>query len=89
MIKRKNFEKIGNLHGQNVPANVPVNVPVNETEKSILDIINEDNHVTHLEISKKLNITEKTAKRNTSKLRSKGLLKRHGADKNGYWEIVK
>ena len=67
---------------QNVP------VKLNETEKSILKLIEEKNEITHKEIAEILEITEKTARRNTQNLREKGLLERIGSDKTGYWKII-
>lgn len=37
--------------------------------------------------AKMMKLTEKSIKRNTSKLKEKGILERVGADKNGYWKI--
>ena len=72
---------------QNVPVNVLVKL--NKTEKSILKLIEEKNEITHKEIAEILEITEKTARRNTQNLREKGLLERIGSDKTGYWKIIK
>ena len=47
----------------------------------------ENNQITQIELSKKLKINESTIKRNISKLRYKGILRRSGSDKNGYWEV--
>lgn len=38
-------------------------------------------------MAEKLNVTEKTIKRNTARLKEKGILERIGADKNRYWKI--
>ena len=67
---------------QNVP------VKLNKTEKLILKLIEEKNEITHKEIAEILEITEKTAKRNTQNLREKGWLERIGPDKTGYWKII-
>lgn len=78
---------------QNVPLNVPLsdtlNVPfkLNKTEKGILELIRENNQITHKEMAEILEITEKTAKRNTQNLRKKELIERIGSKKDGYWEI--
>ncbi len=39
-------------------------------------------------MAEKLDVNEKTIKRDVVKLKQKGLLKRIGPDKGGYWEIV-
>lgn len=43
--------------------------------------------MTQEQLSIKLKVTPITIKRNTNKLREKGLLERIGSDKNGYWKI--
>ena len=73
----------------NVTANVTANVTVklNPTEQKILKILKENPNITQEQLSKKLKVTTMTIKRNTNKLKEKGLLERIGADKNGYWKI--
>lgn len=53
-----------------VAKNVPVNVPVKltATQQKVLDLINENLSITHIEMSQKLLLTEKTARRTTKKL---------------------
>ena len=80
-----------------IPLNAPVNAPVNEpvnalvklnnTQKLIIKLMRENNQITQIELSKELKVNESTIKRNISKLRNKGMLRRIGADKNGYWEV--
>lgn len=80
--------------GDNVPVNVPVNVPANvpanltETQHKILELIRSNPSITHLEMSKALSITDKTAKRATKFLREIGLIERTGSDKNGNWVCI-
>lgn len=71
---------------ENVPVNVPVNL--NKTENEILNLIIKNNNITHIEIANVLKITDKTAKRNTKKLKEKGIIERIGSDKTGYWKIL-
>ena len=75
---------------KNVPVNVLVNVPVklNNTEIKIMELIKNNPNITQKELAEKINLTEKTVRRNTTKLKEKGVLKRIGADKNGYWKII-
>lgn len=72
---------------KNVAKNVPVNVPVKltATQQKVLELIRENPSITHIEMSRKLLLTEKTARRTTKALRELGLLKREGSDKNGRW----
>lgn len=74
----------------NVPVNDPANVPVNlsDTQRRVLELIKLNPFVTHMEMSQKLDISEKTAKRATKALRELGLIKRQGSDKTGQWIII-
>lgn len=67
---------------QNVP------IKLNKTEQAILKLIKENNKITHKEMAEILEVTEKTAKRNTQNLKDKGLIERKGSRKNGYWKII-
>ncbi len=73
----------------NAPVNEPVNalVKLNNTQKLIIKLMRENNQITQIELSKELKVNESTIKRNISKLRNKGMLRRIGSDKNGYWEV--
>lgn len=75
---RKNYEK-----ENEITKNVPVNVQLNITEESILKIIMKNPKVTQISIANQLKVSEKTVKRNISKLKEKGIVERIGADKNG------
>lgn len=50
-----------------VAKNVPVNVPVKltATQQKVLELIRENPSITHIEMSRKLLLTEKTARRTT------------------------
>ncbi len=54
----------------------------------ILKIIQNKPDITQKEIADKLEITRITANRNINKLKDKGIIKRKGANKNGYWQIM-
>ena len=68
--------------------NVPVNVPVNERQKQILLNIKENPHITAALLSQKLDVVEKTIKRDLQYLKDKKIIERDGADKNGCWKIM-
>lgn len=74
----------------NVPVNVSVNVPVklSDTQQKILNLIKGNPFITHLEMSLKLGVNEKTAKRATQFLRDFGFIKREGSDKTGQWILI-
>jgi ATP-dependent DNA helicase RecG len=57
------------------------------TEKAILDLIATSPTITQKEMAEKLDMTTDGIRYNTDKLKLKGLLKRVGGKKNGYWEI--
>ena len=71
-----------------VNATVNDTVKLNKTEKAIIDLIKQNNNITQKDLSIQLNVSESTVKRNTNKLKKKGLLDREGSDKNGYWKIL-
>lgn len=67
---------------------VKVTVKVTVNQKKILEVVKKNPHVTLDELSKKIGISRKSIAANVKKLQEAGMLKRNGADKNGYWEIV-
>ena len=75
------------INNKNVPLIVPKNVPKKRLEK-IIQLIKEDKNITILELSDILNVTDKTIKRDISKLKDKHKIKRVGSSKSGYWEIL-
>ena len=81
---------IQRLNVSDVPVNVPVNVPVKltDTQQKVLQLIRNNPSITHFEMSQKLSINEKTAKRATQALRDIGLITREGSDKNGIWKLL-
>ena len=73
---------------KNVPENVPENVPVIDRQKQILDFIAVDNRITVLQLSEKLNVSDKTIKRDLQFLRDIRMIERVGPDKGGHWVIL-
>ena len=67
---------------------VKVTVKVTVNQKKILEAVKKNPYVTLDELSKKIGISRKSIAANVKKLQEAGMLKRNGADKNGYWEIV-
>ncbi len=72
---------------QNVPINDLKNDPKKRINK-ILELIKENKFITIKELADKLNVSEKTIKRDLDKLKKDKALKRIGK-KGGYWEIIK
>ena len=74
-----------------VPANVTLKVPAKVTvnQEKIIQAIKDNPYVTQSEIAELVGISIKSIKENMKKLQDLDILHRVGADKNGYWEIVK
>ena len=71
--KEKVTEKLGEKLGEN--------------QKMILNFIKRNGHITIPELSQRVKISTTAIENNIAKLKQKGLLKRIGADKGGYWEV--
>lgn len=70
---------------QKVTIKVTVKVTVNQ--KKIIDAIKNNPFVTQEELSEIVGIARKNIVANMKKLQTNGLIKRIGADKNGYWQV--
>ena len=68
--------------------NVKVNVKVNVNQQKILDALKQNPYSTMDELSEIVGIAKKNVFNNMKKLQEAGLLIRHGADKNGWWEAT-
>lgn len=82
------------LMNDNVGVNVGVNnngvgVKLTNTQRTIYELIQANQSITHSEMAKSLSVTSKTAERATKALRDFGLLGREGSDKTGRWIILK
>lgn len=60
---------------------------LNKNEEKVFDLISKNNHITIPELAKRIKITTTAIENNIAKLKQKGLLKRVGPDKGGYWEV--
>lgn len=63
-------------------------VKLNEIQKSILELIMDKPNITQEELSNLLGVTIKTISRNFRVLIDNNYIKRNGANKNGYWQII-
>lgn len=72
---------------KNVPLSVPKNVPLKRLDK-ILKLIKKNKKITVLQIATILGVTDKTVKRDITKLKNENKIVRVGSSKSGYWEIV-
>lgn len=64
-----------------------VTVKVTANQKKIIDAIKKNPFVTQEELAEIVGITRKNIVANMKKLQTNGLIKRVGADKNGYWQV--
>lgn len=62
---------------------------VTENQRRILEIISKNPQNTVIGIAKEIKISRKNVLENISKLKEKGLLKRVGSAKGGYWEVIR
>ena len=65
--------------------NAPVNAP---TQIAIVKAIINNNHVTYDDLKTILGVDRSTITRNIAVLKEKGVIRRVGEDKNGYWEVL-
>ncbi|MDE6405374.1 MAG: Fic family protein [Lachnospiraceae bacterium] len=71
--------------GANVGINVGVNVSTNEEKVRML--LMQDSKLTAKTLASTLGLTDRQIERILSKLKADGKIVRHGASKNGYWEV--
>lgn len=67
---------------------IKVTNKVTENQTKILDEMKKNAYITTKELSKRIGISDRKIKSNISKLKRKGLLKRIGPAKGGYWEVL-
>lgn len=67
---------------------VKVTVKVTLNQKKILEVIKNNPQITQEELANVIGLTRKSINSNMKKLQENGLLKRIGADKNGYWQLT-
>jgi len=74
----------------NVPANAPANasVKLNKTQLAIIKVLLKDNRATYEDLAKIIGVDRTTIRRNIAVLKEKGVIRRVGEDKNGYWEVL-
>lgn len=80
-------DQTGGIVGVNVGVNV--GVKLSETAQKTIEIISRTPYVTALAISEKIGKTKRTVERAIKELTDNGYIKHVGADKSGYYEILK
>lgn len=71
--------------GENVVRNVGVNVVTNEDK--LLELLRQDGRLTAKVLASSLGLTDRQVQRLLARLKKSGRIIRHGATKNGYWEV--
>ena len=75
--------------GDNVNDNVNDNARLTANQQKIIDEVRKNPFVTQEELSECIGITLANINRNMKRLQEQAFVRRVGADKNGYWEILK
>jgi len=61
---------------------------LSDRQKGILEVIKENSQITRKELSANIGINQSAIQKHLDKLKQKGILKRIGPDKGGYWEVI-
>ena len=80
------LKSMQNIKDNDVPINVPKNDPIKRLDK-IIEIIGENRDITIYELANKLNVADKTIKRDIAKLKEQNRVIRVGSLKSGHWEV--
>ena len=76
-FKRPQLQKLGDRLGGKLGDN----------QKKIIELMKGDKHISIPQISKIIGISTTAVENNISKLKEKGIVKRIGSAKSGYWEV--
>lgn len=66
----------------------PINEPINDKEKQVLDYLRENPQSTKEQIAAAVSLSRSSVTRHIQALTTKGILRRVGSNKTGYWEVV-
>ena len=80
------LKSMQNIKDNDVPINVPKNDPIKRLDK-IIEIIGKNRDITIYELANKLNVADKTIKRDIAKIKEKNRVIRVGSLKSGHWEV--
>ena len=80
-------ENVGINVGINVGENVGIKIGTNE--EKVVTLLRQDSRLTAKTLASTLGLTDRQVERILSKLKADGKIVRHGASKNGYWEVRK
>lgn len=83
------------FENENLNKNEVINEVINEAinfsenETKVMSLMRENKNITKKEIVKKTKLSKSTVDRIITNLKEKNIIRRNGANKNGYWEILK
>ena len=80
------FDKNLPINTENLPINTE-NLPINQVQQELLQLLQENPMYTYAELAQRVNRTRETVRVNLKKLQELGLIKRIGANKNGWWQV--
>ncbi len=83
---RDALKDIKENHSQNVAVNVVTNVVTSEDK--VLILLKQDGRLTAKALSSELGLTQRQVQRLLANLKGSKKIIRHGASKNGYWEVT-
>ena len=72
----------------NQPVGEKLGEKLGEKRRRILEAIRNNNQITTKELAEIIGISTTAIERNISRLKIKGMLRRVGPDKGGYWEVI-
>ena len=80
------FDKNLPINTENLPINTK-NLPINQVQQELLQLLQENPMYTYAELAQRVTRTRETVRVNLKKLQDLGLIKRIGANKNGWWQV--
>ena len=86
---RNGYWKTEQFLGKQNRTEVDRNKKMKTIQEKILDLIIENSKITQIQMAKRLGVTRSTISLNLKILKEKGIIKRVGSDRNGYWKILK
>ncbi len=83
-LLRPTLEEAGKIAGETTAQKTR-----EKTREKIIRLIKDNPRITQEELAEKAGISIKGVEWNLNQLKQKGLLKRIGPDKGGYWQVIK
>jgi Fic family protein len=71
-----------------IGTSIGLNIGINDTQRQILLLVTENRSITATQLAGRVGIAQRNIETNLAQLKKLGLLRRVGAKRNGYWEIM-